>query len=128
MPEPFENLQQDPYLHYTELIFIGLMIFSDFQGQLELLLIQVCQGDPNCEAAYAKYWPDVSKTLFGPENQVRLLRTGKRLGLRGRVLDDGSKESGFKYLSLLLVCLTFSDNVIKSCMLLLSSTKWPGTR
>ena len=80
MPEPFENLLQDPYLHYTALIFIGLKIFSDFQAQLELLLIQVCQGDPDCEAAYAKYWPDVSKTLFGPENQVRLLRTGKRLG------------------------------------------------
>ena len=111
MPEPLENLQQDPYLHNTAPRFIGLKIFPDFQAQLELLLIQVCQGDPDCEAAYAKYWPDVSKTLFGPENQVRLLRTGKR----GRVLDNGSKETEFKSLSLRLVCLTFSDNVFKIC-------------
>jgi hypothetical protein len=39
---------------------------------LEFLLAEVCQGDPDCEDAYNKYWRDVASTLFGPENQVSM--------------------------------------------------------
>ena len=32
---------------------------------MELLLLQVCQGDVQCEDAYKLHWPPVSDTLFG---------------------------------------------------------------